>query len=121
VEERLKVGAHSLCSRAGGQRQRIAIARALLKDSPVIILDEATSALDSVSEAAVRTWMVLAMGVGCVCVVDRFRDLIEGASRKVGATVCLHAMHHNEAYMVVLGTSLSLHSTLNATPFHSME
>lgn len=46
---------------SGGQRQRIGIARAFLKDSPIIILDEATSALDTESEMQIQAALVRIM------------------------------------------------------------
>jgi ATP-binding cassette, subfamily B, bacterial len=57
--ETLPQGVHTIMGERGvklspGQRQRIAIARAFLKNAPIVLLDEATSALDSESEEAVR-------------------------------------------------------------------
>ena len=51
LPERFDTGVDELGSRfSAGERQRIAIARALLKDAPILIFDEATSALDRENE-----------------------------------------------------------------------
>ena len=46
---------------SGGQRQRVSIARALLKDAPILMLDEATSALDSENEMLIQKSLQHAM------------------------------------------------------------
>jgi ATP-binding cassette subfamily B protein len=65
--EKLPQGAATIVGDRGiklspGQRQRISIARAFLKDAPILLLDEATSALDSESEEAVREALDRLMG-----------------------------------------------------------
>ena len=73
---------------SGGQRQRITLARAMLKDAPILVLDEATSALDSEVEAAIqetlygmiegKTVIAIAHRLSTIARLDRILVLDEG-------------------------------------------
>ncbi|MGL5930240.1 MAG: ABC transporter ATP-binding protein, partial [Dermatophilaceae bacterium] len=79
---------------SGGERQRVSIARAILKDAPIVLLDEATSALDPVNEAAVqealsaltadRTLLVVAHRLQTVAAADQVVVLEAGRVAEIG-------------------------------------
>ena len=81
------VGEQGICL-SGGERQRLCIARAILKDAPILILDEATSSLDSESELEVqkalenlmkgRTTLVIAHRLSTVKNADHIVTLVQG-------------------------------------------
>jgi ATP-binding cassette subfamily B protein len=66
-----------------GQRQRIGIARAFLRDVPILLLDEATSALDSDSEEAVREALDRLMGGRTVIAISHRLSSLRGFDRIV--------------------------------------
>ena len=64
------------CLLSGGQKQRISIARAILKNAPILSLDEPTSALDSQNEAVVKRALdKVADGRTCLIVAHRFSTI----------------------------------------------
>lgn len=94
---------------SGGEKQRTAIARCLLKDPPFVLLDEATSALDTITEASVqdaldrlgkeRTVLVIAHRLGTIRNADNIIVLKDGVVHEQGTHDELLAMNGQYADM----------------------
>lgn len=86
---------------SGGERQRISIARALIKDAPILLVDEATAALDAENQAAIaealarlrgtRTLIVIAHQLSTVAMADQILVLDNGQVSEQGSHAQLSA------------------------------
>ncbi len=102
------------CELSGGERQRISIARAFLKDAPIILLDEATASLDVENETLIqeslsrlienKTVMIIAHRMRTVAGTDQIVVLSEGTVAEQGSSDTLLKKNGIYARMVKLQT-----------------
>ena len=102
------------CALSGGERQRISIARAFLKNAPIILLDEATASLDVENETLIqtalsrliqnKTVLVIAHRMRTVAGADKIVVLSQGAVAEEGKPAALLARNGIYANMVQLQT-----------------
>lgn len=102
------------CELSGGERQRISIARAFLKDAPIILLDEATASLDVENETLIqsalskliqdKTVLVIAHRMRTVAGADQIVVLADGAVAESGTPAALQRRDGIYARMVKLQT-----------------
>lgn len=102
------------CELSGGERQRISIARAFLKDAPIILLDEATASLDVENETLIqeslsrlienKTVMIIAHRMRTVAGADKIVVLSEGTVAEQGSSNTLLKKNGIYARMVKLQT-----------------
>lgn len=71
------------CELSGGERQRISIARAFLKNSPVILLDEATASLDAENETAIQRALSSLIKDKTVLIIAHRMRTVENADKIV--------------------------------------
>lgn len=100
------------CTLSGGERQRISIARAFLKDAPIILLDEATASLDVENETLIqsalsrliknKTVLVIAHRMRTVAGADKIVVLKDGAVAEQGTPAALMAENGEYARMSAL-------------------
>ena len=103
------------CALSGGERQRISIARAFLKDAPIILLDEATASLDVENETLIqmalsrlirnKTVLIIAHRMRTVAGADKIVVLKDGAVAEQGAPGELYAKNGLYTHMVNLQTA----------------
>ena len=102
------------CELSGGERQRISIARAFLKDAPIILLDEATASLDAENETLIqtalsrliqnKTVMIIAHRMRTVAGADKIVVLKDGVVAEQGSPIELMSKNGIYANMVKLQT-----------------
>ena len=102
------------CDLSGGERQRISIARAFLKNAPIILLDEATASLDVENETAIqealsrlirnKTVLIIAHRMRTVAGADKIVVLKDGAVAEQGSPAQLLQEDGIFAHMVQLQT-----------------